>query len=180
MGFFNKTLVVNKFFMKDKYEVKEPKLCSKEELKTFHNLVLDGGKVQQEGLYERILNCKLLAFYFDDNEKIVAVSSIKKPQKSYIEKIIKSAKLDRLVEELNYEIGYSYTKEEFRKQGTNSKLKVELLKIIELENCTVFSTTAIFSSQRFLLDNGFVNIGKSYDGNNDIGIKYYEKRCDNN
>ncbi|OOG78980.1 hypothetical protein [Flavobacterium sp. A45] len=162
--------------MEYKYLIKEPNSCSEHEIHKFYDLVVKGGKVKLEGLRERILNCKLLAFCYNTSNEIIAISSIKKPQKSYITKVIKNANLDRLHTDLQFELGYSFTDVEYRRKGINGNLKAHLLDAIKVEDCLVFSTTAITSSQIFLENNGFICYGKSYDGENDRDIKYYEKR----
>ena len=68
-------------------EIKEPSNCSEKKINNFHELLVEGGKVSQKGLIGRIKNCELLAFcYF--NSELIGISSIKKPNVNYIEKII--------------------------------------------------------------------------------------------
>lgn len=160
-----------------KCQIKELSDCSEYEINMFHDLVVKGGKVKLKGLRERILNCKLLAFCYNNSNEIIAISSIKRPQKSYILKVIENARLDRLHTDLQFELGYSFTEVEYRRKGINGYLKKYLLDEIKTENCLVFSTTAITTSQIFLENNGFICYGKSYDGENDKDIKYYEKKC---
>lgn len=160
--------------MEHKYYAKEPKDCSEKEMKTFKALVLKGEKVKEAGLSDRIKNCKLLGFCINEKDEVIAVSSIKRPVESYVKKIIDKAKINRSFVELEYELGYSYTEPAYRRQGLNSSLKMHLLDIMKTQNCLIFSTTAIPSSRRFLLDNGFVNCGISYDGDNDKNIQYFE------
>lgn len=123
---------------------------------------------------ERVKNCELLGFCYY-NRILVGTSSIKRPGKTYIEGIIEKAKLKRTLSELAYELGYSYTESEFRRNGISKELKRRLL--IEMKNRKgiVFSTTAIKSSQNFLEESGFVKAGEPYDGDNDKNIRFYEK-----
>lgn len=157
-----------------KYYIKKPSACSEFEINKFHELILKGGKVKEQGLKTRILNCELLAFCIV-NETIIAVSAIKCPEEIYVKKIISKVKLNRDFNEMKFEIGYSYTEENFREKGINSELKLLLLNSIKKTTGILFSTTAIPSSQKFLVENGFINIGIPYDGENDRNIKYYEK-----
>lgn len=158
------------------YHIKEVINCSDHEINMFHDLVVKGGKVKLKGLRQRILNCKLFAFCYNNSNEIIAVSSIKRPQKSYILKVIKNARLDRLHTDLQFELGYSFTEVGYRRNGINGALKRQLLDRMKEEDCLVFSTTAITSSQIFLQNNGFICYGKSYNGENDSDIKYYEKK----
>ncbi len=163
--------------MEYRYIIKKPDSCLDNEIKMFHELVLRGSKVKSKGLSGRILNCKFLAFCYDSNNEIIAISSIKRPLRSYVEKVIKKANLNRSPENLQYELGYSFTVLEHRKKGVNGTLKSHLLDAINDEDCLIFSTTAINSSQTFLKNHGFVCHGNPFDGENDNNIKYYEKKC---
>lgn len=158
-----------------KIYIKKPDECSEEELTEFHKKVIKGGKVSLIGLLAKIKNCEFLAFcYFENN--LIGVSSIKKPIQSYVENIISKAKLDRKFSDLSFEIGYSFTELEFRKNGISRELKQNLLEEMQSKKGIIFSTTAIPSSQKFLKDNGFEKRGESYNGENDIGITYFEKK----
>ena len=76
---------------------------------------------------------------------------------------------------MKFEIGYSFTEKKFREKGINKDLKLLLLNEFKNISEILFATTAIPSSQKFLIENGFVNAGIPYDGKNDRNIKYYEK-----
>jgi predicted GNAT family N-acyltransferase len=156
-------------------EIKEPVECSENEIREFHELVIKGEKVNPVGLLNRIKNCELLAFcYFED--ELVGVSSIKKPNVNYVEDIIYKTRIDRNPAELKFEIGYSVTEPKVRQNGISRELKKYLLEKMKSRNGIIFSTTAIKSSQNFLEENGFEKKGNAYDGENDKGITYYEKR----
>ncbi|HNW90065.1 MAG TPA: hypothetical protein PKN48_10405 [Bacteroidales bacterium] len=163
--------------MNDKfyYYAKKPKDCDESEICKFYELVIKGCKVQKEGLRNRIINCNLLGFCSVDNH-IIAISSIKQPQKSYVEKVVLCAQLDRNWQDLKFEIGYSFTEKIYRRKGINSEIKKLLLDQMKDVEGIIFSTTAIESSQNFLSQHGFVNIGQPFDGKNDKAIKYYERK----
>lgn len=155
-------------------EVKQPADFSDDQIFEFHSKVLEGGKVLELGLLDRIKNCELLAFcYHKDN--LVGVSAVKRPSMTYVNDIIAKAKIERKFEDLNFEIGYSYTSPNFRRKGISKELKKELLNQMKTRKGKIFSTTAINSSQKFLQENGFVNYGVPYDGKNDNDILYFEK-----
>lgn len=155
-------------------EVKEPNSCTATETSSFYEEVKKGGKVMLHGLSERIKNCELLAFCYHKGI-LIGVSSIKRPNPNYVAEIIKKTELDRKIEDLTFEIGYSFTEPDYRRNGISKELKSKLLEQIKLRGGTIFSTTAIKSSQNFLEETGFIKLGKSYDGDNDKGITYYEK-----
>ncbi len=164
----------SKFLAQCKIEVKEPVTCSKKEISNFHEAVKKGGKVKLAGLEDRIKNCRLLAFCYHNNS-LIGISSIKRPNRNYVAEIIKKTGIERKVEDLAFEIGYSFTEPDYRKNGISKELKKQLLSQMQPHHGTIFSTTAIRSSQNFLLENGFKKLGKSYDGENDKGITYYER-----
>lgn len=157
-----------------RFEIKEPANCSESEISRFHELVVKGGKVLQEGLLNRIKNCELLAFCYFSN-KLVGISSIKNPQGNYVKNIISKARISRDPSELKFEIGYSFTEMDFRKNGISRELKKHLLEAMKSRTGLIFSTTAIKSSQTFLQENGFEHKGNPYDGENDESIRYFEK-----
>lgn len=162
---------------KCKIEVKEPNKCIDQEIFTFYEKVKKGGKVMLPGLIDRIRNCELLAFCYY-NDLLVGVSSIKRPNPNYVADIITMTGIDRRVEDLNFEIGYSFTETDYRRNGISKELKNKLLEQMESRSGTIFSTTAIKSSQTFLEENGFKRLGKSYDGHHDEEITYYEKKIE--
>ncbi len=158
--------------------VKEPLQCTESEIDKFHELVLKGRKVDPNGLLNRIRNCEFLAFcYLKDN--IIGISAIKKPSDTYIERVINSTKIQRQPQELNFEIGYSFTEPDFRRNGISKTLKECLLNAMKSRSGIIFSTTAIKSSQTFLIEQGFEQKGEAYDGDNDKGIMYLEKEIRN-
>lgn len=78
-------------------------------------------------------------------------------------------------EDLTFEIGYSFTESDFRRRGISKELKSTLLREMKSRKGTIFSTTAIKSSQNFLEEHGFKKLRKRYDGKNDRGIAYFER-----
>ena len=74
-----------------------------------------------------------------------------------------------------FEIGYSFTEPDYRRNGISKELKKELLNQMKSHRGTIFSTTAIKSSQTFLEENGLKKHGKSFDGETDKGIAFYER-----
>lgn len=155
------------------YFCKTPEESSESELMDFYNLVLEGGKVQKEGLLSRIKNCTVLG-YCKKADKIIGVSAIKRPLDSYKKKVISKAKLLIPIEKLEYEIGYSYTSPDFRRRGISANIKSNIIDWMGNIGGTIFSTTAIISSQNFLKKKGFKQLGSEFDGENDKNLKYFE------
>lgn len=157
-----------------RFEIKAPAECSERELVEFHDLVLLGRKVPEKGLLNRVKKCELLAFcYYSDT--LVGVSSVKHPSENYRKSVINKAQLDMAWQELDFEIGYSCTSPDVRRNGISQELKKRLLESMKSHKGKIFSTTAIKSSQSFLEQNGFAKSGNPYDGDNDKGIIFYVK-----
>jgi hypothetical protein len=106
--------------------IKSPNNCTKKELKDFEKLIIEGKQVSEKGLFKKISNAKVLAFCYIDNE-IASISAVKIPKNSYREKVFRNAGVTGLVKKYLYELGYSYTKPEYRGKGLNISCSKELL-----------------------------------------------------
>ncbi|MFC4212375.1 hypothetical protein ACFOWA_14345 [Pedobacter lithocola] len=156
------------------FEIKKPANCSIAELHQFYILLKKGNKVSLTNLHEKILSAKYLGFCYH-NKKLIGISAIKKPTKAYIQAIHEKAGIIRNIHNNFLEIGYSFTREEFREKGISSNLKRMLFEKIHLYKGILFSTTATPSSQRFLKANGFNSCGNVYQGIFDDSIAYFER-----
>lgn len=156
------------------FEIKRPADCSITELHYFYLMLRKGNKVSPVDLPLKILNAEFLGFCYQ-HKKLVGISAIKKPSKSYLQEVYKKAGIITTIEKPFLEVGYSYTRSFFRQKGISSTLKRMLLQKIILHGGILFSTTATPSSQRFLLNNGFRPCGNPYQGIYDNNIIYFER-----
>jgi GNAT superfamily N-acetyltransferase len=150
------------------YQIKilPPAECSPKELKDFHDLVLSGKQVQEEGLPERIAKAALLAFAQVDGQ-LAGVASIKNQKRNYVTGIFLKAKVPRLAENFDYEIGYAVTHENFRRRGISRDLIIQL--IAQKPQAKFYATTKNDDMRSLLEKSGFEKTGKTYnnmDGEN--------------
>lgn len=152
--------------------IKKPIDCSKEELELFMNLVLEGGQVDPDGLEERIKNCRLLGFYFNDKKELVGVSALKSKTSNSVKAIKAKAKVtDKIIPEV--ELGYSVTKKEFRGQGINKIINDKLLE--EAKDEKIYATTDNDTMRKYLSEKGFIKKGSSFKGKYNKNLDYYER-----
>lgn len=154
--------------------IKRPADCSQTEIDLFLTMVKKGNKVSADNLRQKVLNCEFLAFSYS-GKRLVGISAIKRPEKSYIEQVHQKAGILRNTAEFGLELGYSFTEQDFRRSGISKKLKELLLRKISGISGTIFSTTATPTSQRFLRAHGFSACGSPYQGKFDGNIIYFEK-----
>lgn len=147
-----------------------PADCSKRQLKEFHDLVISGNQVQAEGLPERIASAALLAFAHVDGQ-LAGVASIKNQKRSYITGIFLKAKVPRLAEHYDYEIGYAVTHEDFRQRGICRDLLSQL--IYSKPTAKFYATTKNDDMRSLLEKTGFKKIGQSYQNLNAETLDVY-------
>ncbi|RDC55857.1 hypothetical protein DU508_16490 [Pedobacter chinensis] len=162
------------FLDKCYFVIKRPCDCSITELHYFYLLLRKGNKVSPIDLPLKILNSDYLGFCYQ-NKKLVGISAIKSPTRSYLEDVHLKAGIIYTIDRPFLEIGYSFTLACFRRKGISGTLKRMLLGKVRHHQGILFSTTAIPSSQRFLMANGFHPQGNPYRGNYDNNIIYFEK-----
>jgi len=141
-----------------------PEDCSKDQLQQFYELVISGGQVQAEGLPDRIASSALLGFTFIDG-KLAGVASIKNQKRSYVVSRFLKAKVPRLAERYDHEIGYAVTHTDFRRMGISRNL---ILKLIEQKPQSNFYATTKNDDMRSLLTKlQFEKTGSPYKNAND-------------
>jgi hypothetical protein len=150
----------------ENYQIKilSPNDCSPEQLRDFLTMVLSGGQVQAEGLADRIASAALLGFAFVDG-KLAGVASIKNQKRSYVISRFLKAKVPRLAEHYDHEIGYAVTDADFRRMGISRNL---ILKLIEQKPQGKFYATTKNDDMRSLLTKlEFVKTGSPYKNADD-------------
>jgi hypothetical protein len=156
------------------FEIKRPADCSITQLHHFYMLLRKGNKVSPVDLPLKIFSAAFLAFCYN-GKRLVGISAIKRPTTAYLEDVHTKAGITTGIHQAFLELGYSFTRESVRKKGISSTLKRMLLKKINDHQGILFSTTAMPSSQRFLIFNGFRPKGNPYQGNFDDNIIYFER-----
>lgn len=156
-----------------KIEIKLPNKIKDKDVNDFYKLVKSGGQVNKKTLLARLKKAKLLAFGYADNGKLIAVTSIKVPNKKYQNSVFSNGSINECSENYCYELGYAVTHEEHRGKGYGFILNRELLSKIDDGN--IYATTGNPHMVKLLKKLGFSSIGKEYDGNYNKKIQIYSR-----
>lgn len=141
-------------------QVKKPTDFTHEELGEFATLVTKAGEVAG-GVKKRLASAALLGVILYD-DKIVGTAALKKPIRTYCNRIFKSACSTESPEIFTRELGWVYIEPEHRSKG---HIKPLLEKLMDgSNNKNIFATTKITNEkvQRILLNNRFVQNGVPY------------------
>lgn len=98
-------------------EVSSPRGMSSQQLTTIAEIIARGGEVSLANALSGVQRSKLLGYAFDDRGDIIAVTAMKSPLDTYKVKVFTAAGYPDLVNQYQYEIGYSYTDTNHRRQG---------------------------------------------------------------
>lgn len=156
-----------------KSKILKPDQCSPEQLKSFYKFVEEGRQVDMNGLEDRIKAANFLAFYEDDNQ-LVGVASIKKPDKQYIRKVFRRAKVEKHADKYEFEMGWAFTKESHRRQGISEQLITTL--IAKVEPNAVYATTKNDGMRKLLAKVGFEKLGDNYENEDHEVLTLYHYR----
>jgi ribosomal protein S18 acetylase RimI-like enzyme len=141
--------------------IKRPADCTDEEIRAFAQMVIEGGQVSPAGFERNVRRAKLLGFAYEDGE-LAGVVGIKSSPWLYVREVfLKANKLDEAVD-FRYEIGWGYTKPEFRKLHINRRL-VEL-QLATIPESNVFAMTGVGNEAVIsnLIKLGFEKCGDPY------------------
>lgn len=147
-----------------------PDKCDQQQLKVFYDIVVEGGQVMVSGLEDRIKAADILSFCENENE-IVGVASIKKPNKSYKKDIFRKANVEKLADNYTFEIGYAVTKEAHRRKGISEQLIKTL--IGNSTSKSFFATTKNVCMRKLLEKIGFAQLGDNYKNDKDETLTLY-------
>ncbi|HEX8055262.1 MAG TPA: GNAT family protein [Novosphingobium sp.] len=153
-------------------QTSHPSALSHDELRRFKELVIEGGEVAGNALSTNIANAKIIVLVRWKGI-IRGVGALKRPQRSYREKVEKKAKLELLESNYPYELGYIYFEEGLRGQGLSHRLVALAL---EQGHCAgVFATVRTDNAiMRAVLETaGFTPAGDFYPGSKpgtEIGV----------
>lgn len=139
--------------------IKKPADCTVQELRSFYDLLIEGGQVNKRGLKDRIKSAELLGFCIVNNE-VVGIAAVKKPNVNYKKRVFKEAKVSSLAPNYTYEVGYAVTKESNTRQGISSAL---INKLMSKSVSNVFFATTKSNGMRNLFNKiGFKQLGEDY------------------
>jgi GNAT superfamily N-acetyltransferase len=114
-------------------------------------------------LRERIGRAHWLGFHYEEHE-LAAVAGLKRPADKYRDKVFRKAKAALPASVFCAELGWVFTREEFRRRGISHRLLKRLLKKAGHKN--LFATTRAnnHSMQRLLESLGFQRAGRPFQG----------------
>jgi len=173
-SFADNAIVINNSIKEDvdnisaeplKFEVKTPAQFTKEELNSIIDIITSEGQVTANGLLDRVKRAKFIGIVRDMSEtgKIIAVSAIKIPNASYFTDVFTNAKVPKLANQFQYEMGWKVVLPKYRGQNLGEQLsKLVLSKVNSKVFATIRATNAaaITSIKRL----GFSVIGEPYIG----------------
>ena len=144
------------------YQIKAPSACSDDEIGEFVRLVEDGGEVVS-GLKKRVKNAWRLGFALHASE-IVGTVAIKKPVSTYQEKVFRKAGASEVSEKYEFELGWIYVRNDYRKKGIARGLVGHAMSAIP--GGKIFATTRVDNSgmKTLLFEHGFIQTGRAYEG----------------
>jgi len=116
---------------------KSPQECSIEEINKFKTLVLEGGEVITQGLFERIKRAEKLIFVKDDD--YIGIGAIKKPYDQYKNNVFKKAGVPSLAADYPLELGWIYTSPFAHGKGVGRKIVEFIVNAVSDSGC--FATT---------------------------------------
>lgn len=120
-------------------ETRTPESCSPAESAEFRELAISAGKVQTQGLSERICEARLLAF-LRDGGRLIGVAGLKRPRDSYRSKIEAKSGVPLPAATYPYELGWVSVS--LDAEGGKAKLLCEPL-LEQISGEGAFSTTGV-------------------------------------
>ncbi|MGG7664086.1 GNAT family N-acetyltransferase [Dyadobacter sp. BHUBP1] len=154
------------FFYNQQYDIDSPSGFQEGELQTFLDLLVLQGKIVRPTM-EKVKRCRYLALCKVGTE-IVSIGAIKPKTDSVFGE--KKANLPEYAKNFDYELGYCYTLEEYRRKGYGSDIVRRLLTHVNEEN--LMATTELDDTNRMIniLENrGFTRKGQSFQSRKHTG-----------
>lgn len=147
------------FFYDQRYEIDIPSGFEEEDLQTFLNLLILQGKIIKPTI-EKIKRCRYLAFCMVDN-KVVSIGAIKPITVSVFGK--EKADIPGYAKQIDGELGYCFTIEEFQGKGYGSNIVRRLLTHVDQQNLMATTELSETNHMMIILKNGdFARFGKSF------------------
>src|SRR5262245_8826316 len=135
--------------------------CNAQTLADFENLVIEAGRVDPQGLTQRIRNASRLLFLRESNGHLVGVGALKRPRLSYRSKVFAKAGTIIPPDEYRVELGWIAVAKSYQGRGLSRRIIGQLISLAENE--TLFATTRSDArAMRFAPDYGFKPAGKPY------------------
>lgn len=152
---------------------KAPEDCSDTELKTFEELVSDGGEVSLAGLRQRIQRAEKLLFINDG--ECVAIGAIKNPNAGYKAGVFEKSNAPEQ-SKYQYELGWLYVSSAARGKGYGRVLMEAIEESLAGKACFATTREDNASMHHLFSQFGFSKLGRPYKSENgDYSLVLYAK-----
>jgi predicted GNAT family N-acyltransferase len=149
-----------------------PSDCTPQQLADFEKLVIEAGRVDRQGLAQRIRNASRLLFLSESNGQLVGVGALKRPRLGYRSKVFAKARATAPSDEYRIELGWVAVAKSHQGQGLSRRIIGQLVSLAEDEN--LFATTrADARAMRFAGDYGFRRTGEPYSSDRGYDLVLY-------
>ncbi|WP_032699966.1 GNAT family N-acetyltransferase [Pseudomonas syringae] len=153
--------------------VKAPKDCSGSELKTFEQLLSDGGEVLLAGLPQRIQRAEKLIFI--NNGECVAIGAIKNPNAGYKARIFEKSTVPEQ-SKYQHELGWLYVSSAARGKGYGRVLMETIIDSLAGRVCFATTREDNIPMHHLFSQFGFSKLGRPYKSDNgDYSLVLYVK-----
>lgn len=141
-------------------EVLAPSLCQNEAIDTFLSMVSSGGEVDTQDLEKRVMDARVLAFAYYDDE-VAGVGALKKPKQNYAKRVFSNAGTQERSGDYPLELGWIYVKPAYRGRKIATMIVSDLLEYRNGESVFLTATTNGHII-RVIVRHGFQSSGNSY------------------
>lgn len=147
--------------------LKEPIGCTEEERREFARLVRRAFDGSDEGLDGRIRSAESLAFYYAEDETLVAIAGLKKPDERYRKAIFAKAEARVRASDYGLELGWVFVVPAYRGRRIAEQLCRTLLGRVPTSH--VFATTRPDNVQMIsiLVGLDFARVGRPFPRRNE-------------
>ena len=146
-------------------QAKYPSECTKDELREFEALVIEGGEVSPIGLSDRIKQANTL-ISVRDNSACIAVGALKRPIENYKNNVFKKAGVFHLVQQYPFELGWVFSSPSALGKGVGRIIMDTIVNLVGNKGC--FATTRLNNEvMHHLFDQySFFRVGNEYPSKN--------------
>ena len=148
-----------------RHDVKRPSDCSRGEIEAFMALVIEADEVDPEGLEDRVKRAEMLIFIYDDEEELIGVAAVKRPGKSYKDRVFEKAQTTEDPASFTFELGWIVIKTRFRGQHLSRVFVEAALRITAGHKVFATTRTDNVAMKKTNERYGFHPVGKPYPTN---------------
>ncbi len=143
--------------------IETPSKCSADQLEGFAKLVLLGGQVRAAGLSERICRASFLGFHYEEDD-LAAIAALKQATEQYRGNVFRKSAAPFPPDSFAMELGWVFTRAEFRGRGISHRLLARLLEKAGQNNLFATTRTDNRLMENVLKSLGFQQAGRAFPG----------------